>query len=250
MAEYSAIKSRGFFSALPFIGIQAGTLLAAGVFAYLGTLPEDVLLGWVWRIPFLCSILLVLIALFIRVRLKESPTFIELEKHEQVEDHPLGELTRHSLPSVLRGIGLRMAENGGSYLFNSLAVAYATGTILVSRSIGPIAVAVASLIGIVSVPLAGWVSDRVGRVPVYRVGALVLLLWAIPSWYLISLGNPWLVILVIAVGIGFGVNVMLGAQCAMLPELFGNKHRYLGVAISREFSAVIAGGLAGCSEQS
>jgi MHS family metabolite:H+ symporter-like MFS transporter len=68
---------------------------------------------------------------------------------------------------------------------------------------------------------------------------------AFPGWYLISLGQAWLVILVIALGIGFGVNTMLGPQCAMLPEMFGNKHRYLGVAVSREFSAVIAGGLAG-----
>lgn len=116
---------------------------------------------------------------------------------------------------------------------------------MVSKSIGPVAVAVASLIGMVSVPLAGHISDKVGRLPVYRFGAIVLLLLAFPGWYLISLGNPVLVIIVIAIAIGFGVNTMLGAQCALLPELFGNRHRYLGVAVSREFSAVIAGGLAG-----
>ena len=76
-------------------------------------------------------------------------------------------------------------------------------------------------------------------------GVGVLLLLAFPGWYLISLGQAWLVIVVIAVAIGFGVNTMLGPQCALLPEMFGNKHRYLGVAVSREFSAVIAGGLAG-----
>ena len=122
----------------------------------------------------------------------------------------LREIFGHSLPSVLRGIGLRMGENGGSYLFNSLAVAYATGTVMVDRSIGPIAVAVGSLIGMVSVPLAGHISDRVGRVPVYRFGAVVLLVLAFPGWYLISLGQAWLVIVVIAVAIGFGVNTMLG----------------------------------------
>lgn len=245
MAEYAPVKRRGFFAALPFIGIQAGTLLAAMVFVYLGTIPEKLLLGWVWRIPFLASILLIAVALFIRMRLRESPTFIVLEKQDQIADHPLREIFGHSLPSVLRGIGLRMAENGGSYLFNSLAVAFATKTIMVDRSVGPIAVAVGSLIGMVSVPLAGHISDRVGRVPVYRFGAAVMVVISFPSWYLISLGHAWLVIVVIAVAIGFGVNTMLGAQCAMLPEMFGNKHRYLGVAVSREFSAVIAGGLAG-----
>ena len=199
MSEYAPVKSRGFFAALPFIGIQAGTLLAAGVFAFMGGLPDDVLLGWAWRIPFLASFLLVLIALFIRLRLRESPTFIALEKSDQISEHPFTEIRKNSLGSILRGMGLRMAENGGSYMFNSLAVAYATGTIMVSKSIGPLAVAVASLIGMVSVPLAGWISDRVGRVPVYRFGAIVLLLvLAFPGWYLISLGNPAPVILVIA----------------------------------------------------
>ena len=245
MAEYAPVRRRGFFAALPFVGIQAGTLLAAGVFAFLGTLPEEVLLGWAWRIPFLSSIVLVLIALLIRMRLKESPTFVELEKHEQISEHPFREISRTSLGSIARGIGLRMAENGGSYMFNSLAVAYATGTLAVSKSIGPTAVAVASLIGIVSVPLAGRLSDRFGRVPVYRFGAIVLLLLAFPGWYLISLGNPVLIVVVIAIAIGFGVNSMLGAQCALLPEMFGNKHRYLGVAMSRELSAVLAGGIAG-----
>ncbi len=245
MAEYSPVNRRGYYSALPFIGIQGGTLLAALVFTYLGGLSSDVLLGWVWRVPFLASFLLILIAVFIRLRLRESPTFVELEKHEQVADHPMREIFGHSLPSVIRGIGLRMAENGGSYMFNTLAVAYATGTIGVAKSIGPIAVAVGSLIGMLSVPIAGHISDRVGRVPVYRFGAVVLTVLAFPSWWLISLGQAWLVIVVIAVMIGFGVNTMLGAQCALLPELFGSRHRYLGVAISREFSAVIAGGLAG-----
>ncbi len=245
MAEYAPIKRRGFFSALPFIGIQAGTLLAASVFIYLGTIPEELLLSWVWRIPFLASILLVLVALFIRMRLRESPTFIVLEKHEQIAEHPMREIFGHSLPSVLRGIGLRMGENGGSYLFNSLAVAYATGTVMVDRSIGPIAVAVGSLIGMISVPLTGHISDTLGRLPVYRFGGVVMVVLAFPGWYLIAQGHAWLVIVVIALGIGFGVNTMLGPQCAMLPEMFGNKHRYLGVAVSREFSAVIAGGLAG-----
>ncbi|SMG41076.1 MFS transporter [Agreia pratensis] len=244
MAEYAPVRRRGFFAALPFIGIQAGTLLAAGVFVYLGTLPTEVLLSGVWRIPFLASIVLIGVALFIRLRLRESPTFVQLEKQEQVADSPLKEIFTSSFPSVLRGIGLRMAENGGSYLFNTLAVSYVVGTIGIGAWIGPLAVAVGSLVGMISVPFAGHLSDRFGRLPVYRFGAAFLLVLAFPGWWLLSLGNPVIVIIVIAVAIGFGVNTMLGAQCAMLPELFGNRHRYIGVATSRELSAVLAGGLA------
>jgi MHS family metabolite:H+ symporter-like MFS transporter len=244
MAEYSPRARRGFYSALPFVGIQAGTLLAAGAFTLLGFLDRDVLLGGVWRIPFLASALLIAVALWIRLRLAESPTFVKLEKQEQVTERPLHELLQTSKRNVGIGIGLRLAENGGSYIFSTLAISFVVGMAGVSKSIGPLAVAVASLVGIFSVPFAGHLSDRFGRVPVYRAGSIVLLVLAFPGWYLLSLGNPVIVIAVIAVAIGLGVNGMLGAQCAMLPELFGNGHRYIGVAVSREFSAVFAGGAA------
>jgi MHS family metabolite:H+ symporter-like MFS transporter len=245
MAEYSPVPRRGFFSALPFVGIQAGTLLAAAVWALMGLAPDDVLYGWLWRIPFLASIVLIVLAVFIRLRLKESPTFVELEKRDQVAEHPLPELFRTARRHVWRGIGLRMAENGGSYLFSTLSITFVTSSAVgLGKSIGPLAVAVASGLGILTVPLAGALSDRFGRVPVYRAGAIFMALLSLPAWYLLSLGNPVLVVLVVVLGVGLGVNTMLGAQCAMLPELFGNRHRYIGVAISREFSAVVAGGIA------
>jgi MHS family metabolite:H+ symporter-like MFS transporter len=244
MAEYSPRARRGFYSALPFVGIQAGTLLAAGAFTLLGFLDRDVLLGGVWRIPFLASALLIAVALWIRLRLAESPTFVKLEKQEQVTERPLHELLQTSKRNVGIGIGLRLAEIGGSYIFSTLAISFVTSVAGVSKSIGPLSVAVASLIGIFSVPYCGHLSDRFGRVPVYRAGSIVLLVLAFPGWYLLSLGNPVIVIAVIAVAIGLGVNIMLGSQCAMLPELFGNGHRYIGVAVSREFSAVFAGGAA------
>jgi MFS transporter, MHS family, metabolite:H+ symporter len=245
MAEYSPPPRRGFFSALPFVGIQAGTLLAAAVWALLGLVPDEILFGWLWRVPFLASVFLIALAVFIRLRLKESPTFVELEKHEQVAEHPLPELFRSARRQVWRGIGLRMAENGGSYLFSTLSITFVTSSAVgLGKSIGPLAVAVASAVGILTVPIAGAVSDRFGRIPVYRAGAILITLLALPAWFLLSLGNPVLVVVVVVLGVGFGVNTMLGAQCAMLPELFGNRHRYIGVAVSREFSAVIAGGIA------
>jgi MHS family metabolite:H+ symporter-like MFS transporter len=245
MSEFAPVRRRGYFAALPFIGIQGGTLLASLVFFGLGRASEATLLGWAWRIPFLCSILLVLTALWIRARLRETPTFVELERRAQITERPLTELVTRATPNVLRGIGLRMAENGGSYLFQTLAVAYATKTVLTADWGGTLGVALGSLLGMATVPLAGHLSDRFGRLPVYRAGAGFTLVFAFPAWWLLSLGNAWLTMAVIAVGIGVGVNTMLGAQCALMPELFGNRHRYLGVAAGREISAVLAGGLAG-----
>jgi MHS family metabolite:H+ symporter-like MFS transporter len=245
MAEYSPPPKRGFFSALPFVGIQAGTLLAAAVWALLGLAADDLLYGWLWRVPFLASVFLIALAVYIRLRLKESPTFVELEKRDQIAEHPLPEVFRTARRQVWRAIGLRMAENGGSYLFSTLSITFVTSSAVgLGKSIGPLAVAVASGLGVLTVPIAGALSDRFGRIPVYRAGAIFMALLAIPAWYLLSLGNPVLVIVVVVLGVSIGVNTMLGAQCSLLPELFGNRHRYIGVAVSREFSAVIAGGIA------
>jgi MHS family metabolite:H+ symporter-like MFS transporter len=243
MAEYSPTRRRGFFSALPFVGIMLGTLLASLVFVGLGQVPEEALLGWVWRIPFLASILLIGVAVLIRLRLQESPTFVKLEKQDQVAEHPLGDVFRSSAPSLLRGIGLRMAENGGSYIYQTLAITYVS-KLGVQTSIGPLAVAIGAVLGFFTIPLAGALSDKYGRMKVYRVGAIVQLLLALAAWPLLSLGNAFITVVVIAISYGIGVNIMLGAQCAALPELFGSRHRYIGVAIAREFSAIVAGGIA------
>ena len=248
MAEYAPAPRRGYFSALPFVGIQGGTLLAALVFSMLTLLPEDQLLSWGWRVPFLASFVLILVAMFIRMKLRETPTFVELEKHDQVTQRPIREIFTRGLPGVVTGIGLRMAENGGSYIFQNVSLAFVAGSFLanpVERGVATWGVTVGSLIGIFSVPFTGHLSDRFGRKAVYRFGSVFMLLFAFPAWWLLSLGSGPITIAVIAVGIGVAVNSMLGPQCAMLPELFGNRHRYLGVAMAREISAVLAGGLAG-----
>lgn len=248
MAEYAPVKRRGFFSALPFIGIQLGTLLAGLVFSFMSLLPDEVFFGWAWRIPFLASFLLILVALFIRLRLRETPTFVELEKHDQIAQRPIREIFTKGLAGVTVGIGLRMAENGGSYMFQTLALAFVAGNFLanpVDRGVAAWGVTIGALIAIVVLPLTGHLSDRFGRRIIYRAGAVFMLVYAFPAWWLLSLGDPVTVVVVIALGVGIAVNTMLGPQCAMLPELFGNRHRYLGVAMAREISAVLAGGLAG-----
>jgi MHS family metabolite:H+ symporter-like MFS transporter len=243
MAEYSPTRRRGFFSALPFVGIMFGTLLASVVFVGLGQVPEEALLTWVWRIPFLASILLIGLAVLIRLRLQESPTFVKLEKQEQVAHNPLSEVFSNSAPSLLRGIGLRMAENGGSYIYQTLAITYVS-KLGVQTSIGPLAVAIGAILGVITIPLSGALSDKYGRMKIYRIGAIVQLVLALFAWPLLSTGNAFVTVVVIAISYGVGVNIMLGAQCAALPELFGSRHRYVGVAVAREFSAIIAGGIA------
>ncbi len=246
ISEFAPPKRRGFFAALPFVGIQIGTLLGAGTFALLGLAHPELLLGWLWRVPFLLGAVLILVAVYIRTKLQESPTFevFNAEEHEQVKIG-LGEALRTSRKNILIGIGLRMAENGNSSIYSALLLAY-IGTIAAYKgmNIGPTGAVVAAAVSIVTVVAFGKLSDSWGRVRVYRYAALFLGLFALPGFYLLTLGNSYLVILVMAIGIGIGVQGMLGPQCALLPELFGNSHRYTGVAMARELSAVLAGGIA------
>lgn len=247
MAEYAPVQRRGFFAALPFIGIQLGTLMAGLVFCLLSSMDQEFFMTWGWRIPFLSSFLLILVAIGIRLHLRETPSFVELEKQEQIVEKPVKDIFTTGLPGVVTGVGLRMAENGGSYMFQSLALTFATtyAAVTVDKSVAAWGVTFGSLIGMMTIPLTGHLSDKYGRRPIYRAGALFMLAYAFPAWWLLSQGGGAVRIAVVAVGIGVCVNTMLGPQCAMLPELFGNRHRYLGVAMAREISAVLAGGLAG-----
>ena len=247
ISEVAPRRRRGFFASLPFVGIQLGTLLGAGTFALITMADKSVLQSWLWRVPFLASFILIVIAIFIRLKLKETPAFQELEKHKNVVKNPIGALWKHSKKNVLIGIGLRMGENGNSSIYSALLVSFMSmpaGVFAGNNSIGPVGLLIAAGFAAVMVVTFGALSDRYGRVPVYRYGALFQAIIAVPAFYLVTLGNVTLVWVVMAVGIAIGVQSMLGPQCPLLPELFGSQYRFTGVAMSREISAVLAGGLA------
>ncbi|MFJ6454612.1 MFS transporter [Paenarthrobacter sp. NPDC091669] len=247
ISEVAPRRRRGFFASLPFVGIQLGTLLGAGTFALIAMADKDVLQGWLWRVPFLASFILIAVAIFIRLKLKETPAFQELEKHKNVVKNPIGALWKHSKKNVLLGIGLRMGENGNSSIYSALLVSFMSmpaGVFAGNNSIGPVGLLIAAGFAAALVVTFGALSDRFGRVPVYRYGALFQAIIAVPAFYLVTLGNVTLVWVVMSVGIAIGVQSMLGPQCPLLPELFGSQYRFTGVAMSREISAVLAGGLA------
>jgi MHS family metabolite:H+ symporter-like MFS transporter len=248
ISEFAPPRRRGFFAALPFVGIQVGTLLGAGTFALLQLMEKDLTQSNLWRIPFLLGFLLIIVAVLIRMKLRESPTFEEFSEHQaETEKQSLGQALNTSKHNIFVGIGLRMAENGNSSIYSALLLAFVSGMAIYKdnrATIGTQGAVLAAFVSIFTVVFFGRLSDKYGRVKVYRYGALFQGLLAFPAFYLLTLGQVWLVLLVMVLGIGIGVQSMLGPQCALLPELFGNAHRYTGVAMAREISAVIAGGIA------
>jgi MHS family metabolite:H+ symporter-like MFS transporter len=244
MTEYAPRERRGFFAALPFMGIQLGTVAASLIYFVVLLQIQDVSQSWLWRLPFLLSVVIIAVAIWIRLKLKESPEFAKLEARHQVDDRPLAHLMENSMKTVLLGIGLRMAENGGSSLYQALAVSYMVGVVGLKGEVGALSLVFAPAVGALVVPLSGILSDRYGRVIVYRSFAIFQLLIAFPVWWVLSRGDAVTSLLVMSIALGAGVWGMFGAQGALLPELFGARHRYIGVAMAREVSAVISGGIA------
>ena len=244
MTEYAPRARRGFFAALPFMGIQLGTVSAAVVYFLVLWRTENITETWLWRLPFLLSVVIIIVAIWIRLRLKESPEFVKLEAKHQVTDKPLKNLLTNSMRNVLIVIGLRMGENGGSSIYQALAVSYVVGVIGLKGPVGALCLVFAALLGAITTPLSGVLTDRFGRVKVYRFWATVQLLIAFPVWWVLAQGEIVSTIIAITIALACGVWGMFGAQGALLPELFGARHRYIGVSVSREASAVLAGGIA------
>jgi MHS family metabolite:H+ symporter-like MFS transporter len=245
MTEYAPAGRRGYYSSLPFMGIQLGTFAAALVYCLVFRGHADATSTWLWRVPFLASIFIVGIGLYLRMKLRESPTFIKLEQHDQIENRSLREVLRHSRPTLWRGIGLRLAENGSSSMYQALAVAYVTGAAVgIKGPIGAVSLVFAASLGTVMVPIAGKLSDRFGRVRTYRGFAVFQLVSAFPIWWALSKGSAVTTIVVITLALGIGTWGMFGSQSAFMAELFGARHRYIGVSVAREISAVISGGVA------
>lgn len=243
MTECAPRARRGYFASLPYAAIQLGTATACLIYFVIFLRVEDNPHSWLWRIPFLFSSVIIAVAVWMRLALKESPEFAGLAARKQIERRPLRTLLANSKKSVLLVIGLRIGEMGGSSMHQSLAIGYMVAVTGLKNYAGTLALLLAALTGAAIIPLTGLLSDRYGRVFLYRCFAVLQLIVAFPVWWMLSRGNQALSIAAVTLALipSWG---MFGTQAALLPELFGARHRYIGVATGREVSAVLVGGTA------
>jgi MHS family metabolite:H+ symporter-like MFS transporter len=245
LAEFADRKNRGLFSSLVCLGTNSGTLLASGVWLLVSTLPEDALLSWGWRIPFLASIFVALFALWIRRSLSETPVFKTVQETTNVEERtPVKDLVRYGRKPFLIALGLRIGENGPSYLLQAFLVGYVVTGLSMEPWVGSAAVLVASALAYGTIPLAGWISDKIGRRLTYRYLTGLLVLWSFPSWLILQTREPWAVFMVMIVGLTIGVLSLYAVQASYFPELFGTRYRYVGMAMGKEIGGILAGGVA------
>ena len=231
---------RGFFGSWPQMGVPAGLLLANVVFAITSaTLPET----WGWRVPFLLSIVLVGVGLFIRLKIMESPAFMRVQESGTEARMPILDVLRTYPKNVLLAMGMRIAENGTFYILTAFVLTYVVEEVGLEQGVGLRGVIIAAAIGLATIPLFGALSDRVGRRPVYLFGAVFSLLFAFPFFWLLNTGIEPLIWLAIVLGVNLGHDSMYGPQAAYFAELFGTRVRYSGASLGYQLASVLAGGL-------
>jgi MFS family permease len=226
------------------MGVPAGLLLANVVFFASSTaMPEEQFLAWGWRIPFLLSIILIGVGLFIRLRIMETPAFEQVKESGTEASMPILDVLRTYPKNVLLAMGMRIAENGTFYILTAFVLTYIVEEIGLEQGTGLTGVIIAAAIGLFTIPLFGALSDRVGRRPVYLFGAVFSLLFAFPFFWLLNTGVAPLIWLAVVLGVNLGHDSMYGPQAAYFSELFGTRVRYSGASLGYQLASVLAGGL-------
>ncbi|WP_261643412.1 MFS transporter [Erwinia mallotivora] len=253
LGEYAPAEKRGLVSSIIALGSNSGTLLASLVWLAVVQMDPQQLQAWGWRLPFLCSSLIALVALWIRRHLRETPVFerqkaeILAQRNSPTSPAPRQQAERSLLRrsrAFLIMVGLRIGENGPSYLAQGFIIGYVVKVLAVDKSVATSAVFIASVLGFLIIPFAGWLSDRFGRRITYRWFCLLLILYAFPAFMLLDSREPLIVIPTIVTGMGLASLGIYGVQAAWGVEMFGVTHRYTKMATAKELGSILSGGTA------
>ncbi|WP_104199603.1 MFS transporter [Cryobacterium sp. Y29] len=247
--EHAPINKRGFFGAYPQIGVPVGLILATGVMIIVTTsMSDEAFLSWGWRIPFLISVLLIVVGWVIRRAVAESPVFKEMQTRKRESAAPLKQLFQNHSRQVILTALIFIANNAAGYMLIAFFGSYATkpaeaGGLGMERTPVLVASTVAAVFWLASTMLGGILSDKIGRVRTFQLGYAFLFIWAIPMFLLIDTGDiVWfaLSLIILASGLGFSY----GPQAALYAEMFPAQVRYSGVSIGYALGAILGGAFA------
>ncbi|WP_329391042.1 MFS transporter [Streptomyces sp. NBC_01716] len=268
VSEHGGDKRRGFWASWPQAGAPGGNLLATGVLALLAAIQSDeAFLAWGWRVPFLLSGVLVMIGLWIRISVEESPVFLEAQRKAAEEaaraagttakggeggeggvpavkeEAPVVQVFRKSWREVLVAIGTRFGENVSYYILTAFVLVYVTVHLELPKSDALNAVLIGSAVHFVTIPMWGALSDRLGRRPVTQIGAVGMVGWAFAFFALLDTESFPVIALAVTVGLLFH-GAMYGPQAAFISEMFDTRVRYSGASMGSQLASIVGGALA------
>ena len=242
--EYAPKEKRGFFGSVPQVGIPIGMVLGTLVLSLMTLLPDEQFLEWGWRIPFILSALLVVLGLWIRNGIDETPAFKAVQKEGKVPKMPIIDTLRYHWREVLIAIGAKFVETAPFYIFSTFIVSYATLNLGFSKTTTLTAVMVASVITSILIPIMGAFSDRVGRKKLYVVGTIVMILYMFPYFWMVNQGSVLLLVIATILGLGVIWAPITAVLGTFFSEIFAPEIRYTGVTLGYQIGAALAGGTA------
>ncbi|MCC6365388.1 MAG: MHS family MFS transporter [Bryobacterales bacterium] len=234
-------RHRGFIASWPQFGVPAGLFLANLAVLGASAISGDQFLVWGWRVPFLMSIVLIAVGLYIRLGILETPVFVRLVAERRVERAPVAAVLRSHPKEIILTALCRMAEQAPFYLFTAFIFAYGTSMLHLSRDFLLTAVLGAAMLSFLSIPLFGHLSDRLGRKKVYMAGAALTGIYGFAYFALLDTKVAGLVAVAIVLSL-IPHDMMYGPQAALIAESFPGRLRYSGASLGYQLSSVIAGG--------
>ena len=242
--ESTPKEKRGFYASVPQLGSPSGTLLSSGVFALVSMLPEPAFMAWGWRLPFLAAFVLLGVALYLRLRVEESPVFQRLsaaaEEKEKRESVPVLAALRHTWGRMIVGVGAAFLGVGGFFLLTTFIISYGTDTLGLPKGTMLNATLVAAVVEIVVLFVSGKAADRFGAWRVCAFGAALTIVVAFPVFALVDTKQTALVFLGVAIGTG-AMSIPYAPIGALVTQMFPAEYRYSAVALSYNIAGVFSG---------
>ncbi|MGM7666505.1 MFS transporter [Microbacterium sp. A93] len=242
--EHAPKNKRSAFGSYPQIGVPLGMLLAtAFMWALTSSLSPEAFLEWGWRIPFLSSVVLIVVGYIIRKAVDESPVFKEMQLRKKESSAPLSVLMKSHKKSVILAALIFAANNAAGYLVIAFFASYGSNVLGMSRASTLVASFVGGLGWLVFTMYGGWLGDKIGKIRTFQIGYGIIILWAIPMWFLLDTASLPLFALAIVI-LTMGLGPSYGPQSALYAEMFPAHVRYSGVSIGYAFGSIIGGAFA------
>lgn len=242
--EHAPTNRRSFFGSYPQIGVPLGMLLATGfMFILTSSMTDEQFMDWGWRVPFVSSVVLILVGYLIRRAVAESPVFTEMQERRRDSSAPLSQLLRsHKRPVILAAL-IFAGNNAAGYLVIAFFASYGANVLEMPRSATLIASIVGGIGWFIFTLFGGWIGDKIGKRRTFIIGYLWIIAWSIPMWFLIDTASlPLFTVAIFVLTIGLGPSY--GPQSALYAEMFPASVRYSGVSIGYALGSIIGGAFA------